>query len=123
MLWTDAQSNGGGSIGGDTLTHRATTMNIDTSTKIGNLHSQSLLYGSISNTTFAHAMFNSKTRFKRIINSKTLRRTSRGDKSSPSSRISLRGGTLANQSIMSQYYGIKQNAMQVMAGGAPTHKP
>ncbi len=68
-------------------------------------------------------MFNSKTRFKRIINSKTLRRTSRGDKSSPSSRISLRGGTLANQSIMSQYYGMKQNAIQVLGGGVPTQKP
>lgn len=110
-MWTDAQSNGGGSIGGDTLTHRATTMNIDTFTKIGNQHSQSLLSGSMQNATFGHAMFNTKTRFKRIVNSKTLRRTSRGDKSSPSSRISLRGGTMANQSIMSHYYGIKQNAL------------
>jgi hypothetical protein len=39
-MWTDAQSNGGGSIaGGDTLTHRATTMNMETLTRGGmNFH-------------------------------------------------------------------------------------
>ena len=101
LMWTDAQSNGGGSIGGDTLTHRATTMNIETLTKGGgNFHNQSIVSASMNNGTFGSSMFNAKTRFKRIINSKSLRRTSRGDRSSPSSRISLRG-TLANQSIIS----------------------
>jgi hypothetical protein len=51
-------------------------MNLDTFTKMANQHSQSLLSGSMQNATFGgHGMFNTKTRFKRIVNSKTLQRT------------------------------------------------
>ncbi len=121
-MWNDAMS-GGGSIGCEGgITQRAGTLQFfetmykSTNIPLNNIHTQSVVSGSIYNNTIGQPIINSKTRFNRTINSKLVKRMFNSkDQKSPGSRPSLGNGSVAGKiqqnSIITQYYGMKQNPL------------
>ena len=117
VLWTDAGSNAGSNAEG--ITHRMGGNGFDFLNRSSNIqninhHNQSIVSGSIMNTSGGYTTLNAKTRFKKPITGRAIKRNmfTRPEKS-PGSRVSLTGRSINNSSIMTHYYTMKHNVAKL----------